>query len=71
MLNVALLTDKNNPPDTTQDTEKKDTNFEWIYILWVFLGVIGLCIICWGIDHLFSMWNRYKEQQEKQKNMIY
>jgi hypothetical protein len=75
MINVALLTDKNDhSSDTVQDTQKQDSEFEWIYLLWVFLGIIGLCIICGGMSYLFSMWNRYKAQQDHlidEKNMIH
>jgi hypothetical protein len=75
MINIAVLTDKNNPPDDpVHDTEKKDTNFKWIYVLWIFLGTIGLGLICWGLENLFSMWNRYKVQQEireDQKKLVY
>ena len=73
MLNVGLLTDKNNPPDqSVHDTGKKDIDFEWMYILWVFLGIVGLGLGYWVIKWAFSIWKNYKkEQQEKQKNMKY
>jgi len=72
MLNVGLLTDKNNPPDqSVHDTGKKDIDFEWIYILWVFLGIVGLGLMYWGIEWAFSIWKNYQKEQEKRRTTIY